>query len=145
MSLKAVDCCSNRGTGPCRPCVLIVDDEESVRGALMRYFARRGWDVCEAEDGEEARRMLEPNEGVEFDLVICDLRMPRLSGSDLYRWLTHSRPEAAERVVFSSGDIESVESAAFVKETRRPVLSKPFELCQLARVIDEVYRGARAA
>ena len=94
MSLKAADCCSTRETGSRRPCVLLIDDEESVRVALMRYFARRGWDVCEAEDGEEARRMLSPNVGCEYDLVICDLRMPRCSGPDLYRWLLDNRPDA---------------------------------------------------
>ena len=145
MSLKAADCCSTRETGSRRPCVLLIDDEESVRVALMRYFARRGWDVCEAEDGEEARQMLAPNVGCEYDLVICDLRMPRCSGPELYRWLLDNRPDAARRVVFSSGDAESPESAVFLRETRRPVLSKPFELGQLARLIDEVYRPARAA
>ena len=145
MSFQAADCYSNRETGSCRPCVLLVDDEESVRVALMRYFARKGWDVCEAEDGVEARRMLSPNVGGEFDLIVCDLRMPRCSGPDLFRWLLDNRPDAARRVVFSSGDSESPESAAFLRETRRPVLSKPFELGQLARLIDEVYRPARAA
>ena len=144
MSLKAADGCSNRDSGAYRPCVLIVDDEESVRTALMRYFARRGWNVCEAEDGEEARAMLAPN-ACAFDLAICDLRMPRMSGPDFYRWLAQSRPDVASRLVFSSGDVDCPESAAFLSDAGRPVLSKPFDLCDLARLIDEIRGAARAA
>jgi DNA-binding response OmpR family regulator len=124
--------------------VLIVDDEVSIRVALGRYFARRGWDVAEAADGEAARSLLEPNAAASFDVVICDLHMPRFSGFAFYRWLAAVRPDAAERLVLSSGDVEAGETAEFLREVRRPVLPKPFDLRELDRVIDEV-RGARAA
>jgi DNA-binding response OmpR family regulator len=127
-----------------RPCVLIVDDEIAIRSAIGRYFSRQGWDVREASDGEAARRLLEPNAGASFDVVICDLHMPRFSGFAFYRWLAGARPDAAARVVFSSGDVESHDTAQFLRDVRRPVLPKPFDLCELDRVIDEV-RAARAA
>ena len=127
-----------------RPCVLIVDDEIAIRLAIGRYFARQGWDVREAQDGEAARRLLEPNAGATFDVVICDLHMPRFSGFAFYRWLARARPDAAARVVFSSGDVESHDTAQFLQDVRRPVLPKPFNLCELDKVIDEV-RATRAA
>src|SRR5688572_12045460 len=63
-----------------QPTVLLVDDEPAVRSALRRFFARRGWSVVEAADGESACGVLEPSSGNAFELVICDLNMPRLSG-----------------------------------------------------------------
>jgi DNA-binding response OmpR family regulator len=124
---------------------LLVDDEMAIRIAMRRYFARRGWRVAEAPDGVTAQRMLEPAAGNDFDVVICDLRMPRFSGSDLYRWLERARPEAVERMVFSSGDVVSPEAAVFLERARRPVLPKPFDLKELGRIVDEVYRSAHAA
>jgi DNA-binding response OmpR family regulator len=128
-----------------RPCVLLVDDELAIRLAVKRYFSRRGWDVCEAEDGESAPWLLEPNAGGSFDLVICDLRLPRFSGDDLYRWLSSSRPDAARRLVFSSGDVESPEAQQFLLTLGRPVLPKPFELAEIDRIVEEICPSAQAA
>ena len=127
------------------PRVLLVDDEFSIRTAMRRYFSRRGWSVTEAPDGASAQRLLDPSAGNVFDVVICDLRMPRFSGSDLYRWLARNRPEAVERLVFSSGDVISPEAATFLGQAHRPVLPKPFDLGELGRIVDEVYRSAHAA
>jgi DNA-binding response OmpR family regulator len=127
------------------PNVLVVDDEEAIRAALKRFFSRRGWSVLEAADGESARTLLDPASGHAFELVICDLSMPRVSGRDLYRWLSRHRPEALRRLVFSSGDVISGDSSTFLVETGRPVLPKPFELSELSRIVEDVWRSAHAA
>ena len=144
MSSPPIPSSSERSAGP-PPWVLLVDDEESVRAALRRFFSRRGWTVVEAADGESARSVLDPLSGRSFDLVICDLTMPRVSGRDLYRWLSRHRPDAIPRLVFSSGDVVSLDSSAFVVETGRPVLPKPFELSELSRIVEDVWRSAHAA
>ena len=122
-----------------------MDDEISIRTAMRRYFARRGWKVSEAPDGATAQRLLDPSASNDFDVVLCDLRMPRFSGSDLYRWLGRHRPEMVDRLVFSSGDVRSPEAAIFLERAQRPVLPKPFDLGELGRIVDEVYRAAHAA
>jgi CheY-like chemotaxis protein len=127
------------------PSVLLVDDESAVRMAMHRYLVRRGWNVVEAADGETARSILEPAAGLDFDLVICDLHMPRLSGRDFYEWLACARPDAALKLVFSTGDVLSSEFAEFLSEAGRPLLPKPFELRELARIVEEVRTPARAA
>ena len=127
------------------PCVLIVDDEVAIRSALKRYFTRRGWDVYEAENGDVARRLLEPNVGCSFDVVICDLLMPECSGFGFYRWLSCARPDLAARVVFTTGDPQSEDSAEFLATARRPILRKPFDLYELGDVVDQVWRAAEAA
>ena len=136
---------ADRETRSCRPCVLLVDDESAVRMVMGRYFALHGWEVREADDGAAAQRLLDPQAGHWFDLVICDLRMPRFSGCDLFWWLAVHRPDAVARLVFSSGDLESPDSAKFLSEARRPVLPKPFDLGELTRIVDEISGSAHAA
>jgi two-component system NtrC family sensor kinase len=126
------------------PRVLLIDDEMIVRAALQRYFARRGWNVYEATDGAAAQRLLEPRAGPTFDLVICDLRMPGMSGFDLYRWLARHRADVVARLVFSSGDLQSAESLEFIRRVGRPLLPKPFELSQLSSIVQEVCGSAHA-
>jgi CheY-like chemotaxis protein len=126
------------------PRVLLIDDELVVRRAMTRYFVRQGWVVREAADGDVARRILGDAGEEEFDLVICDLRMPTTSGEDLYRWLRQHRPELAARFVFSSGDVLAPEVAAFLAEAARPVLPKPFDLRDLTRIVDEIRGSFRA-
>lgn len=125
--------------------VLLIDDEAVIRRALSRWFARQGWVVDEAADGDAARRLLADAHGDEVELVICDLRMPQGSGEELYRWLQQHRPELVSRVVFSSGDVLAPEAATFLAEARRPVLPKPFDLRDLARVVDEVRASVHTA
>jgi DNA-binding response OmpR family regulator len=121
-----------------RPRVLLIDDEIAIRAALTRFFTRRGWEVVEAPDGECARGLLAPNDPRPFDLVICDLRMPRFSGCDFYQWLRDARPDALAKLVFTTGDALAAQSADFLREARRPVLEKPFELSELDRIVDEI-------
>jgi CheY-like chemotaxis protein len=122
--------------------VLLIDDEIAVRTAMRRFFERRGWQVTEVGDGGCARDLFAPNDAPAFDLVICDLRMPRFSGCELYRWLAATRPDVVDTLVFSTGDVHSADMAEFLAQARRPVLSKPFELGDLARVAKEVAHAA---
>src|SRR5438105_11810725 len=62
------------------PRILVVEDEQSVRRILTDYFHLRGFQVAEAEGGEDALVQLGASD---FDLVISDLRMPGVSGMDL--------------------------------------------------------------
>ena len=117
--------------------VLLVDDEASVRMALRRWFERQGWTVDEAVDGQQALTLLlsAPSEDT-YGLVICDLRMPGLSGIDLHTRLLEQRPGVIRHFIFATGDTASSETAAFLARVERPVLEKPFELSQLAAVVE---------
>lgn len=124
--------------------VLIIDDEAAVRASLRRYFERRGWLVEEAADGTTGLgRLLATRPGNLFDLVICDLRMPGLSGKEVHHWISSARPELLSRLVFASGDTASPETAAFLSSIPCPVLEKPFELSELAAVVARI-SGERA-
>jgi DNA-binding NtrC family response regulator len=120
--------------------ILIVDDEETLRSALRRFFMRRGWRVVEAEDGARACAMLLDGDvpGGGFDAVISDLRMPRMNGMELHAMVAGADARLARRFIFSSGDTGDDEAAAFLERTRCPAVSKPFELGLLLTMVERI-------
>jgi DNA-binding response OmpR family regulator len=118
--------------------VLLIDDEEAIRRPLARFLGRRGATVVEAADGEEALATLERTEP---DIILADLRMPRLGGSELYARLRDTAPMLAERVLFFSGDLTQLEHAGSVISRDR-ILAKPMELRELEdRLLTFLQRG----
>ncbi len=119
--------------------VLVIDDEGAVRGVLRRWLRRHGWEVSEAPDGACALEQLRLAPGdappSDFDVIICDLRMPALSGPELHAWALEHRPELAPRLVFASGDTQEETVAAFLRRSGCPVLEKPFEFSRLEAVL----------
>lgn len=123
--------------------VLIIDDEAPFRASVRRVFERCGWSVREADDGAVALEVLSTTASdTRFDLILCDLKMPGVSGMEVYRSVRNSRPELLPRLVFASGDTASDETAAFLESTTCPVLEKPFELAELATVVARVRSGS---
>jgi DNA-binding NtrC family response regulator len=113
--------------------VLYVDDEDAIRRALRSWLMRRGHTVFTAGSGEEARAILtsHPVDGVFIDIWLGDE-----SGFDLFEWIDMQFPRVAENAVFVTGDIlrePEVEQA--LEALERPVLTKPFELTELERIV----------
>ena len=126
--------------GARHPRLFVVDDEPSIRAAINRFLTRRKWEVEEAEDGRVALEILLHSEPGRYDVVMCDLRMPHVSGVELYRKLLASRPDLVRRLLFSTGDVVSSDAADFLAESRRPVIEKPFELARLEELLKEILR-----
>ena len=122
--------------------VLIVEDEEAVRRPMARYLRRRGAEVDEAADGVEglARLRTQP-----ANVILADLRMPRMGGVELYAQLEEERPELAARVLFLSGDVSQLAQPGNTPVPRERVLVKPVELAELERRILAFVRGAGGA
>jgi CheY-like chemotaxis protein len=96
-----------------------VDDEGALRTLLARLLKRRGFEVLEAETGNEALAIAG---GVQLSLVLCDVRMPGMHGTDLYRALIARDPGLARSFIFITGD----QASAMVSDSHVPVLVKPF-------------------
>ena len=124
--------------------LFVIDDEPTIRAAIKRFLTRRGWEVEEAADGREALRALLDSEPGRYDVIMCDLRMPHFSGSDLHHVLLQKRPDLVKRLVFSTGDVASSEASTFLEGSERPVIEKPFELARLEQVLDRVRDESRA-
>jgi two-component system, NtrC family, sensor kinase len=104
--------------------ILVIDDEASVRVALQRYLAGRGHEVETTASGKEALARLREDA---FDAVIVDMRMPDLSGEQLYQELKARDATAAERVIFTTGQLVDDNVRSFLASTGRPCVPKPFE------------------
>ena len=122
------------------PRLFVIDDEPSIRAAISRFLTRRKWEVEEAEDGRVALESLVRSEPNRYDVVMCDLRMPHLSGVELHRKLLGTRPDLVRRLLFSTGDVVSSDAAHFLAQSGRPVIEKPFELARLEELLNQILR-----
>ena len=112
--------------------ILVVDDEPHIRHYMRATLAAWGHDVDVATDGEDALARALPGR---YDVIITDVRMPKLSGRELYERLQCEAPAVAARVVFATGDTVRDDTMAFLEQCGRPFLHKPFKLAELRSVL----------
>lgn len=118
---------------PRRRTALVVDDEESNAALVRRVLAAAGYDV---ESTTLSRRALVMIERTAYDAVIADVKMPELSGQELYGRVCQIRPEMARRFIFITGDIDGEDTRQFLTETRCSYFMKPFNLEKLTVAVD---------
>jgi two-component system NtrC family sensor kinase len=110
--------------------VLVVEDEPALAVAVSEALADAGFTVDCAGDGEEGlTRLTEAH----YDLIVCDLKMPRIDGMQFYRAMAAATPALARRVIFVTGDVAGTDAERFLDETGCRWLSKPFRLGDLLR------------
>jgi two-component system NtrC family sensor kinase len=117
------------GGGDAKPLsILVVDDEPHILHYMRATLESWGHTVEVASDGSYA---LERALAGPFDVIICDLRMPHLSGRDMYTKLARQDPRVAERIIFATGDTVRGDTLQFLEALGRPYLHKPFTLAEL--------------
>ena len=110
--------------------VLVVEDEPALAVAVSEALVDAGFTVDRAGDGEEGlTRLTEAH----YDLIVCDLKMPRIDGMQFYRAMAAATPALARRVIFVTGDVAGTDAERFLEETGCRWLSKPFRLGDLLR------------
>jgi two-component system NtrC family sensor kinase len=114
--------------------ILVVEDEARLASAVIDALRDAGYIVQHAADGEEA---LEKVQAEPFDLVICDLKMPRVDGMAFYRMLSAAVPTLSKRVIFVTGDVAGTDAESFLEESGCRWLAKPFRLGDLLRAVRE--------
>jgi two-component system cell cycle sensor histidine kinase/response regulator CckA len=112
--------------------ILVVEDEPKLASAVVDALRDAGYIVEHAPDGEAA---LTKVKGEAFDVVICDLKMPRMDGMTFYRQLSAAAPGLSRRVVFVTGDVAGTDAEAFLEESGCRWLAKPFRLGDLLRAV----------
>ncbi len=118
--------------------ILVVDDEPHILHYMRATLESWGHQVEVASDGTEAveRALMVP-----FDVIICDLRMPRLGGREMYNNLARAHPHIARKVIFATGDTVRGDTLQFLETLGRPFLHKPFTLGELRTVLSTVAVG----
>jgi signal transduction histidine kinase/CheY-like chemotaxis protein len=110
--------------------VLVVEDEAALGAAVAEAMSDAGFVVDRASDGLEALDRLERQP---YDLIVCDLKMPRLDGTAFYHELGRVNPDMTRRILFVTGDVAGTEAERFLEETGCRWLAKPFRLKDLLR------------
>ena len=141
LPLSSLDVASKPARTPLAPMdaargasVLIVEDERALATALAEALTDAGLNVEHAGDGEEALACLRHGN---YDVVICDLKMPRVDGMTLYRAIAAATPELARRVIFVTGDVAGTDAERFLEDSGCRWLAKPFRLSELLRAVRE--------
>lgn len=112
--------------------ILIIDDDQLSREALRRLLSRHH-DVTLADSGRQGLELLEG--GAQFDLILCDLMMPQMTGMDFYEALQARYPEFLSRVAFMSGGAFTSRARNFVAAITTTYLDKPIRSQQLHSLI----------
>ena len=114
--------------------VLIVEDERALASAVAEALTDAGLKADHAGDGEEALARVRQQT---YDVVICDLKMPRVDGMTLYRAIAAATPALARRVIFVTGDVAGTDAERFLEDSGCRWLAKPFRLGDLLRAVRE--------
>src|SRR5688572_685499 len=115
--------------------VLVVEDEPALAAAVCEALTDAGFVVDRAGDGEEALRRVAAKS---YDLIVCDLKMPKIDGMRFYHRLATTHPDVARRVIFVTGDVAGTEAERFLQDSGCRWLAKPFRLGDLLRTAREI-------
>lgn len=114
--------------------ILIIDDEQSISLILARILRRQGYSVDIAHDGQTGLTYMAEKS---YHLILCDLWMPGMSGTDFYQRMVQRYPQMAQHVIFTTGDTTNGSTNAYLNERGLTCLSKPFELDELLKIVTQ--------
>ncbi|CAM4342797.1 PAS domain S-box protein [Myxococcus xanthus] len=120
--------------------ILVVDDEPNVTLALQRSLAA-DHEVSTANSAQAALRLV--SDGGRFDLILCDVMMPGMTGMDLYHELGRCAPEQAGRMVFMTGGAFTPRTVSFLRDVPNAKIAKPLDLMQLRELVGRSAEAGR--
>jgi CheY-like chemotaxis protein len=112
--------------------VLVVDDEVAVGRTIQRLLGDRHEVVALASGAEAVELLLG---GADFDVILCDMSMPEVTGIDVYVRSTEARSELASRFVFMTGGSFAASTRDFLERSPNEKIDKPFDLAVLRAVV----------
>ena len=114
--------------------ILIVDDESTMRSLLEKILAREGYQVYTASNGVEALEHLSERK---FDIVISDMKMPKMGGFELLKRIKKEYPGAGVIIMTAYGDTYSVKDALLLGADE--YITKPFKSYEISLVVERAY------
>lgn len=122
-----------------RPCrILLVDDSSLFRGLIALYLVEAGYDVLEACDGEEAKRLL--NDRGAVDLLVTDYQMPGMSGVQLATWFQKMHPAVPVLLVSGFPDHVAMASSALPRAACHVKPAHPDDLLKIVATLIPISR-----
>ena len=117
--------------------ILAIDDEPIISRVSLRVLKSDGFEVDIAGNGLVAKEMAGKTD---YDLYLCDIRMPEMNGMEFYEYLRQVHPGCETRVIFVSGDTMNNEVRAFLSGKKNLFLVKPFTPEELRAVIQKALK-----
>ena len=118
--------------------VLVVDDESIIAQLIADVLGGEGFEVDTAPHGLAALDRLANRT---YDIILSALRMPELDGLGLFREIEQRYPDMLRRFVFITGTSEHTDYQGFIDDVKVPVLTKPFDMMNLVRVVQSRLAG----
>ncbi|MFC2003375.1 response regulator [Chloroflexota bacterium] len=115
--------------------ILLVDDEPMVQQFLTEILSEEGHEVEIVDNGNDA---LEKFESDNYDLILLDIKLPGMSGIELYKHLQKKAKSLVRRVIFITGDTMSTDTMVFIKSAQTPYITKPFDTELLKKDVDRI-------
>ncbi len=117
--------------------ILVVEDEPAICDLCRRVLTGEGFEVNIAVNGRVAQDMIAKQR---YDLFLIDIRLPVMNGTELYQWLQEKHPQLVSRVVLTTGSVIGEDATAFLEQTTRPFLPKPFTPDELKTIMRETLK-----
>jgi PAS domain S-box-containing protein len=115
--------------------ILVVDDEPVIREFVSQVLGEQGHHVETADNAADALMKVKSKR---YRLILLDIKMPDMSGIELYRQFQKIAPSLTKRVVFITGDVMGKRTLAFLNKTKTPYMMKPFDAKQLKAEINRI-------
>jgi len=115
--------------------ILVIDDEPML-GNILRRMLSTDHEVLAVTSAREGIELI--SHGERFDVILCDLMMPDVTGMDLHAELSELALEQAEKMVFMTGGAFTIRAREFLDRVRNPRVEKPFEMANLRAIVSEV-------
>ena len=112
--------------------MMVIDDEPLVRSTIRRCAEVHGWIVDETDSASVGYEQLMSDPG-RFRAVICDMRLPGMTGTEFHDALEANAPDVLARTLFVTGDLASQEMASFSERCRGQIVTKPFVARELVQ------------
>ncbi len=116
--------------------VLVVEDEKGIMSIICRVLSRQGASIQQAENGEEAVDLILQKE---FEVVLSDIRMPRMDGFELGNWFHANKPDYLKKFVLVTGNIDQ-EVEDYCSKRGCRYLMKPFNQKELLDAVHGIYK-----
>jgi CheY-like chemotaxis protein len=112
--------------------VLLLEDDEMLKNVIKEYLEGNFYEVSAVSNGAEGVRAVLKQE---FDVIVCDMMMPKLPGDMFYTAIERMRPHLCRRFIFITGHRGNPKINDFIKQVRGTMLAKPFRMDDLIEAI----------
>ena len=111
---------------------MLLEDQQIVRDYLVLALGSKSYTVTAVENGVEGIREIQAND---FDVILCDMMMPKLAGDMFYFAVERMKPQLCKRFIFMTGFKNDTRIHTFIKKVNGLILGKPFKVDELMEMI----------